>query len=373
MQSNFRLGRVFGIPIEINFSWLIIFFLIFWSLSQIYFPPLLPEADGLIYGGMALIGTLLFFISLLLHELAHSLTSIKHGIHVKRIVLFLFGGVAEITQEASEPSMEFKIAIAGPLTSFALGGMFWGLSKLGGFLAVSQVVLLPLNWLAFVNVFLGFFNLLPGFPLDGGRVLRSVVWGITGNFKKATKLASNMGQAVALLLIFSGGLFLLSGFFINGIWFLLLGWILQSSATMGYKQVLIAEALKDITVGELMTSPAATISGEEDLGAAVDQYFAKHPFTAYPVVDEQGTPQGIISANQVKSKSQHLWKQTQVKNIMSPLEANDCLQPDSPGVSALEKLHRNDIGRLPVIEQGKIVGILSRSDILRWLNWQAGL
>jgi Zn-dependent protease len=381
MENNLRLGRIFGIEIAINWSLIFVFLLIAWSLALGVFAPMHPTWGPVFTWGIAIIGTILFFASLLAHELAHSLVAKAYGIPVRSITLWLFGGVSSITKEPPSPKAEFLMAIVGPLTSIILGFIFLGLAALsgGGFANVGNLPILgPATtlalWLGSINILLGIFNLVPGFPLDGGRVLRSIFWAVTNNLREATRWASWAGQAVAWILILIG-ISMIFGikipFFgtglLGGLWLVLIGWFLHSAAVQSYRQVVIQGALQGVPVGRLMESHVATVSPDLSVANLVHEYIMGTSERAFPVVQDDQLV-GIVSLEDVRRVPREDWDVTSVRQIMTPQGQLTTATPDEDANEALNEIASHDVNQVPVVKDGRLVGMLRRSDILRWLQ-----
>ncbi len=365
-MRGFRIGKAFGIPIEINASWLVIFALILWSLSSALFPAIVPGLGSTVYWLMGLGTTLAFFGSLLLHELSHSLVSRHYGLQVRRIVLFIFGGVSEATEEMPSAKVEFWVGIAGPLMSVLLAAVSWGLSLLtAGFGNIPLTVVF--QWLAIVNLALALFNMLPGFPLDGGRVLRAAAWQITGSYKRATRIATRGGQVIAGLLIAWAVIRFINGDLFGGVWVGFLGYLLFQAASSSYGDLVLRDALSHVGVADLMSRNVQTLHPEMTVRDAVETTLSHHPFGGYPVAD--GHLHGLLQATDVKRVPTGEWPRLRVSELMLPLDENQALEPETSVAEALERFNRLGVGRLPVVHDGELVGILSQSDIMRWLEW----
>lgn len=366
-MKGFRIATLFGIPIEINASWLIIFAVILWSLTAAVFPATYPGLARGVYVAMGAVTTLLFFASLIAHELSHSVVSQHYGLRVRRIVLFVFGGISETTQELPSPSIEFKVAIAGPLMSFALAVVFAILARsldtVPGWFPAAGVC----AWLAVVNLALGIFNLLPGFPLDGGRVLRAAAWKATGSLRRATRIASRGGQFVGGLLMLWGLLRMMAGDLFGAVWVGFIGYLLFQAAGSQYGEMVLQAALSRVGVADLMTRDPKVIAPDMTLEEVVDDYLLRYPYEGYPVVD--GQLDGLLQAKQVKSIPPEDWPRRKVHEVMTPLSEAEALDPHASVSEALQRFSQLDVGRLPVVEEGQVVGILSQSDVIRWLAW----
>lgn len=366
-MRGFRIATLFGIPIEINPSWLFIFAILLWSLSGTVFPETYPGLQNGTYWIMGLATTCLFFASLIAHELSHSVLSQHYGMKVQRIILFVFGGISETNQELPSPKVEFLVAIAGPLMSFFLALVFAFSARLlelrFGWLPAGAVC----AWLSIVNVALGIFNLLPGFPLDGGRILRAAAWKATGNYRKATRIAARGGQGVAILLMAWGGYRMFSGDLFGAIWLGLLGMLLYQAAGSQYGEVLLASTFSRLKVSDLMSPDPMTLSPDLSLQEVVDRYLLRQPYGGYPVTN--GRLEGLLQAQQVRDVPPEARSQVRVSQVMLPLSPEQALERGTSVSEALQRFSKLEVGRLPVIDHGKIVGMLSHSDIVRWLAW----
>lgn len=386
MGNGFCIGRIAGIDVFVDWSLLIIFFLITFSLAAGLFPAWHPDWGPALAWGTALAAAVLFFASVLVHELSHALVGRSRGITVRRITLFVFGGMAHMENEPRGWRAEFWMAIVGPITSLVLGVAFVILAQLlGGPTtfdpenpqeAMARLGPAPtlLLWLGPINILLGLFNLVPGFPLDGGRVLRAVLWGITRNFRKATLWASRGGQAFAWLLIASGFAMILglrvpvfgSGF-VGGIWLAFIGWFLNNAALMSYRQVLVREALSDVPVSRLMQTDVVSITPELSLSRLVDEHLLGGDQRAFPVLDN-GRFVGLACLHDLRKHPREEWDRTTVRDIMTPVDQLAPVRPDQEAAEALAILSRRDVNQLPVLEGERLRGLLRREDILRWLS-----
>lgn len=383
MENNLRLGRIFGIEIGINWSLIFIFVLIAWSLALGVFAPLHPTWGPVFIWGLAIGGAVLFFASLMAHELAHSLVAKSYGIPVRNITLWMFGGVSSISKEPPSPKAEFFMAIVGPLTSIVVGFIFLGLAAVssGGLANLSDLAVLgPARtlavWLGSINILLGVFNMVPGFPLDGGRVLRSIFWAMTNNLAKATRWASLVGQGVAWIFILMGAAMIFGvriPFFgtglLGGLWLILIGWFLHSAAIQSYQQIVIQRALSGVPVGRLMESHVATVTPDLPVGTLVNEYIMGTSERAFPVVQDNQLV-GIVSLEDVRRVPREDWEITSVRQIMTPQSQLTTATPDEDANEAMEELAIRDVNQVPVVQDGHLVGMLRRSDILRWLQIQ---
>ncbi|HWP35184.1 MAG TPA: site-2 protease family protein [Thermodesulfobacteriota bacterium] len=377
MWTRVPLFRIFGIQVTANWSWLVILVLITGSLAGGFLPAALPGRPAALYWLLGLASALLFFVSLLAHELAHSLVARRHGLPVREILLFVFGGVSNIEREAHEPRVEFRIAIVGPLTSFAIGGLCWLAARAAG-PGAARVVL---TYLAAVNLLVGLFNLLPGFPLDGGRVLRAFLWSRWRDLARATRTAATVGTAVGWALILLGALEALRGNFVGGLWTALIGMFLQGAAEASAQQVTLREQLRGVTVAEVMTPDGRVVGVPADLPVdrLVEDFFWRMRFDTFPVQGPGGEFVGVVSLEQVRPVPRSAWGRTRVADIMRPAEAVPVVSPEDDAVRALERMVVSGEGRLPVVRRvpgaaaGRLAGIVTRRDILYLLRLRTDL
>ncbi len=346
MQS-FRLGYIFGWEIRVDLSWFLIFFLILWSLSAMVFPANYPDLRNITYLIMGVVGTVLFFASLIAHELAHSLVAQAKGIPVEGITLFVFGGIARTRMDAETPGDEFQIAVVGPVVSLILAGLFalmgWFSHNLGWSLVVTGVA----TYLASINLLLAIFNLLPGFPLDGGRLFRSGVWKITGDKNKATRIASCGGKFLAYMIMALGLVQLLGGNWLGGWWLVLIGWFLANAAEMSYQQQLIQTGLKGVRAKYVMKRAPETVPEDLILQNLVDEYFLHRRYQAFPVT-QKGHLIGIISLHQVKETPRDQWVRKTVAQTMTPLNDTLTVSSETPMTEVLVKMEASGLRRVLV-------------------------
>jgi Zn-dependent protease len=358
-------GKILGIEVYIDGSWLIIFALVTWTLAGHYFPEQHPRNPVLFNWALGVMASLLFFASVLAHELGHSLVAREQGEEVHRITLFIFGGMAQIGGEPDKPLKEFLIAFVGPLTSFALSmlaGAAWWLLRDGSPSFASMF-----RYLGLINLALACFNLIPGFPLDGGRILRALIWGLTKNFRLATRVASFSGKVVAVLLIFWGVRLIFSGFALNGIWIIFIGWFLYNAALSSYRHLVIRDALSDVKVKNLMVTDFETVPEDMSVQQLVDDFILRHRDRGF-LVTREGLLQGIVCLYDVKKVPRELWPATPVRDIMVPKDRLENVTPSDDAGMALEKLTAKSIHQIPVVEANRVMGILRRNDILNYLQ-----
>jgi Zn-dependent protease/CBS domain-containing protein len=367
LRANIRLFTAFGIPIEINVSWFIIFALVSWSLVSVYFPSNYPDLSVTYHWIMGLVAALLLFASVLLHELGHSYVAKTHGVPIKRITLFLFGGVSQLTKESSDPGTEIKIAIAGPGVSYVLMMVFFGVYFLTTRGASPQGVAPVLKYLAYVNGLLGTFNLIPGFPLDGGRLLRALIWKVTGDLRRSTYIASRVGGFVGFAFIAIGFLSVFTGRFIFGLWMVLIGFFLRQAAEASYVQVVITSALKGVMVRDIMKREVITVPEDITIQQLVDNYFFRYHFDCFPVSMESKL-EGIVTLNDLKALPRDRWHETLVRDVMQTDRSAVSVKPDDEVSQVLRRMVRDQCGKLPVIDGDRVVGIITRKDIMEALR-----
>ncbi len=366
--AGIRLGSVSGFEISLDYSWFIIFFLILASFTGVVFPPAAPGLEQLDYVLMGLAGAILFFGSLLLHELAHAFAARARGIEVEGITLFIFGGMARTAREASTPGDEFFIAVVGPLASFAIAFACYLAATAGAAIGLGLGFVVVAEYLGLLNLILAIFNLLPGFPLDGGRLFRATVWKWTGSFRTATRVASNGGRMLGWSLIALGVFILLAGGgFLGGLWLVFIGWFLGHAARSSYQQVLLQEMLRPLTAGEAMTAHPETVPPDLSLDALVHEHFLRKPYSSFPVT-EDGVVLGLVTLGQVKRLPRERWKDSLVTDIMAPLQTTVIVPPETPMTQVLERMRDVETRRVLVARDWELLGIISATDVTRWLD-----
>src|SRR3990170_4439274 len=369
MARPINLFKILGIRISIDYTWFIVFVLFAWSLAYGYYPANIPNLSLSTYIVMGVISSLSLFICVLIHELSHSYTSNRLGLDIKELTLFIFGGMAKLTREPDRAMDELKIAAAGPLASLALAVFFYFLRNLidraYNFPPLSAVI----GFLAYINLALLVFNMIPGFPLDGGRVLRAAWWARTGDLNAATKAASQIGKGFALFLILMGFLQVLTGNFIGGMWMVLIGVFLQQAAASGYQQLVIKRVLEGVRVRDVMSRKVVSVNEDMTVSEAVDAYFFRYHFVSFHV-ESMGRVVGILSLNQVRSVDKERWADTPVKDVMVGLEPGELLGPNDNALETLAKITTSKTGRLPVVDMGELVGIVSRGDIIKLIEFK---
>jgi Zn-dependent protease/CBS domain-containing protein len=361
LKGAWKLGTIMGIPIRVHFSWLIVFGLITWLLSSRYFPQVTPDLPFVSYWISGALAALLLFASVAFHELAHSYVAQKYRLTIESITLFIFGGVAQLKGDPPHPRAEFWIAIAGPLSSFFLSGVFFLLtmSSAGGTRALFA-------YLTQINLILGVFNLIPGFPMDGGRVLRSAIWGKKRDYFYATQKASSIGRGIALFFIFFG-LFSIFTRGPGGFWLILIGWFLYSAAQASYQQATLQESLSGIKVKDIMVREIKTMDPSISLDKAVDEYFLRYGYGGFPVIDG-GKFLGFITLKEVKEVPREDWGKTKVSDVAVPHEKRWEVSLSDDVMKALELMVKEDKGRLAVTEKDRIIGLITRNGIAQYLQ-----
>lgn len=372
MKNSFKIGKIKGISIELNISWIIIFALLTYMLATNYIPLSIENVSTVVAWGAGALMAILFFTSVLLHELAHSLVAIREGIEVKTITLFIFGGLAQIEQDATEPGKEFRIAIAGPATSVLLGLFFLAVGEIVARVGGPSIIYAPVGYLSLVNFVLAAFNLVPAFPMDGGRVLRSIIWKKTGDRRKATRIASTAGSLFGYFLIFNGVLLSFGGNLLNGLWMLFIGWFITQAAQSSLQQVLMSDMFNKICVREFMTQNVVEVEYFTNIETLVNDYFYKYKYSIFPVKRIHEI-MGIIGIEQIRRLDRTLWEETTVGSMSKPLTDDLVVAPGDCVSIAMEKVFRNGIGRVLVMEEGNLMGIVSRTDILNYIRIQSQL
>jgi Zn-dependent protease len=369
MESTIKLGRIWGIPIGLHFSWFFIFGLLTWSLATGYFPRAYPQLSGPAYWAIGAVTSLLFAGSVLAHELGHALIALRNRIPVRAITLFIFGGVAVVEREPDTPGVEFRIAIAGPIVSLFLGLLFAGIWLLDRTVPMLSA---PSEYLMRINLILAVFNMLPGFPLDGGRVLRAVVWRMTGSFQRATRFATGSGQVVAFAFIGLGVLIITSGRFFDGLWLAFIGWFLQNAAASAQAHSSMHDALRDVKVAQVMSSDCVEIPSLTPISRVVEEQVLTGGSRCFIVYDD-GQVDGILTLQDISRVPKEKWPFTTTRQAMMPVERMIHVHPDSDLLAALQQLDSANVAQLPVMRGDQLVGLLTRERILHYLRTRAEL
>lgn len=370
MNANFNLGKIKGIPIGIHASWFLIFFLVTWSLASGYLPQEYPEISTGAILILALLTSGLFFGSVLFHELGHSLIALRNQIPVKSITLFIFGGVAQIGRDPKTPGAEFRIAIAGPLASLFLAGLFGSLHLLGQHVPYLAA---PSLYLMRINLILGLFNMIPGFPLDGGRVLRAVVWKLSGNYLRSTQIASGSGQIVAFGFIAFGIFSVFNGQLMNGLWLAFIGWFLQNAAASAVQQVNVQERLRGSTVAQAMSRDCAQVPGLMTLNQIVHERVLSRGQHCFFIADFNGANIGALTLQDITRIPQLQWRFTTAQAVMTPLDKLVTVETDMELLAALNKMEEANLAQVSVVDHGGLVGMLTRENIISYLKLRSAL
>ena len=352
--------------------WLV-FLLIAWSLADGYLPIVYPGLGALTYWAIGAVSALLLFISVLLHELSHSYIAKKNGLPIARITLFFFGGVSEMSEEPKDAGLEVRMALAGPLTSFAIAGVLGALWYVSRLVSAPVPIIAILGYNAVINIALGAFNLVPAFPLDGGRVLRGSLWGRSKNLLKATRNATRVSEALSLIMIAAGLLLVVATADIfNGLWIIFLGWFIRSGAETSLKQTEMTEALHGISVGDIMTRDLLTVSPDISVQKLVTDYFLIHPHGGYPVVRNDKL-EGVVTMSSVRSIPAEKREMETVAQAMVPYERIVTISPNVSAAEALQKIAEKNIGRLLVTDGDRILGMITRGDLMKTIRTRQDL
>jgi Zn-dependent protease len=363
-RQGISLGRVLGIPIELDYSWFLIFALVAWTLASGYFPSEFKNWSTVEYWVVGIATAIVFFLSVVLHELGHSIVARHYGIPVSSIKLFVFGGVSQIEAEPPSAKVEFVMAVVGPLVSFALAGVFAGLSA--AFTSVAPLLALA-KYLAYINAVLGLFNLIPGFPLDGGRVFRAIVWGITHDLRRATVIAGTAGRFIGFLFILYGVYQVFAGNFINGLWIGFIGWFLESAAMSQIQQQRLHALLAGRRVSQVMSTDYTSIPPDMVLQTLVDHHVLGNGQRSF-VVAEGDKVDGLLTLQEIKEMPRAEWPATTVAQAMIPLAQVKRTQPDEELWAAIEEMNHDGVNQLPVMTNGHIKGMLRRDDVISYLR-----
>lgn len=358
-----KLFRIFGVQVHIELSWLILLALVVWTMGRVFFGPLYGSEPRLVWS-LAILASLLLFASILFHKLSHAVASNRLGVRVDRITLFVFGGIAHMEDEPKEPRTDLLIAAAGPASSLVLWSVFEGAASLAEIAGALPAMSL-FTTLARLNLALALFNLVPGFPLDGGRILRALVWWSTGNVRRATDIAAKGGTALGYLLMFTGLLQIVEGSFLGGVWTILIGTFIRAAAKHSYRRVLMEDVLQGIAVSDVMGRNVLAVGERESLELIIEQKFLHHKFTDYPVVDLAGNVVGVVDFDQVRDVPREERLRRSAIDVMRTLSAATLPRPGSRALDALATMTTLGLHRLPVVDEaGQLAGIVSEGDII---------
>ncbi|HEU5190106.1 MAG TPA: site-2 protease family protein [Methylomirabilota bacterium] len=369
MKNRFQVLQVWGIPIRVHVSWLLIFGLVTWSLASGYFPHEYPGWSTGTYWAVGAVAALALFASVLIHELGHSWVALRNQIPIRSITLFIFGGVAQIAREPHGPGAELRIAIAGPITSMLLAVLF-----AGAWQVVRDVPILaaPAIWLARINFGVAIFNMVPGFPLDGGRLLRALVWRWTGSLRRASEAAAAIGQLVAFGFIGWGILNVMRGDVIGGMWITFIGWFLQNAAAVSHAEGNLRETLSDVTVGQVMTRDCRRVERAWSLDRVVREEVLGAGRRCF-MVTEDGRLAGLLTVHEIKTVPKDRWPRVMVGEVMTPAGKVTMVEPATNLLAALEQMDNADVAQMPVVQAGELVGMIGREQILHYLRVRAEL
>ncbi len=374
MKAQIKLGRIFGVEIGLHYSWLLIALLITFSLAGHFQTNNPGWSDGLRWG-VSIVTAILFFASIVVHELSHALVAKLRGLPVRSITLFALGGVAQIEKEPADAKTEFWMGIIGPITSFVIGVVCLVITIALGWTPPEfpqRPLPAMLMWLGLINIGLAIFNMIPGFPLDGGRVLRGIIWWITGNPKRATTIAARVGQFIAFAMIVYGVFQFFRGTGINGLWMVFIGWFLLSASRESYAQMVVTEGLRGLRVADVMSRDFPVVDAYTNL-----QTFAEDNLTRtgrrFWVVTLNGQPEGIITPTEISAVQRNRWPYTTVADVMRSLDSTRTVNPNTPVTEALEVMAQQDLNQLPVVSDKGLAGLISRAHILQLIQTRAQL
>jgi Zn-dependent protease/predicted transcriptional regulator len=362
-----KLGNIMGIPVTIHYTLWFVFILIAWSLAVGYMPSQYPGLGVVTYWAIGIVSAVILFASVLIHELSHSYIAKKNGLPIARITLFFFGGVSEITKEPQDPGLEVRMAAAGPLMSFLIAGVLGGLWYLTRVADAPVAVTATLGYGGLINAILGIFNLLPAFPLDGGRVFRGSIWKRSKSFIGATRTATRVSEAISLIMMVGGFAFIIFGDFVDGIWVIFLGWFIRSGAETSLRQTLVDETLSGVTVEQIMTRDVLTVPPNITIQQLVSDYFLVHRHEGYPVVKD-GHILGIVTLHCVRAIPKDRRETETVEQAMVHCEPTVTVKPTSTALDILHKMASAKVERILVVDDGRLLGIVTRGDLIRTIR-----
>ena len=364
---SMRLGKIMGIPVRIHYTLWLVFVLIAWSLAYGYMPHQYPGLSTGIYWAIGIASAIILFASVLIHELSHSYVAKKNGLPIARITLFFFGGVSEMTEEPQDAGLEVRMAIAGPAMSLAIAAVLGGLWYISKSISLPVPIIATLGYGALINAILAAFNLVPAFPLDGGRVFRGSIWKHSSNLISATRTATRLSEIISLLMMLGGFAAIIFGDFVDGIWIVVMGWFIRSGAETSLGQTLVGEALTGVTVSDIMTRNVLTVPPEMTVQQLVQDYFLIYHHDGYPVIKD-GEIQGIITLRNVRSVPKEQRTSVTVGQAMVPRDRTITIKPTQSALDAFQKMARARVGTLLVTENGRVMGILTRGDVMRTIQ-----
>jgi Zn-dependent protease/CBS domain-containing protein len=371
--KSIHLFKLLGFEVKIDLSWIIIAVLIAWSLSTGLFPLQFKNLSTQAYWIMGIIGAIGLFVSIILHEFSHSLMARKYGMPMKGITLFIFGGMAEMSDEPTSPKAEFMMAVVGPLSSLAIGIGFYLLLVLGEQVGWPKPVNGVLGYLALINGLLAAFNTIPAFPLDGGRILRSIFWGWKKNIRWATKVTSQIGRGFGILLIIFGVYNFLRGYYISGMWWFLIGMFIQGAAKMSYQQLVTRKALEGEKVSRFMKENPVTVSPSLTVDKLVEDYIYEHHFKMFPVVEDNNQLRGCVTTKDVKEVPREEWGNKTVQDIARECTGENTINGEDDAMKALSRMNQTGSSRLMVVDDGHLAGIIALKDMMKFLSLKVEL
>jgi Zn-dependent protease/CBS domain-containing protein len=371
-EKRVKIFHLLGFDVHVDASWLLLAFLIVWTLAKGLFPFYYEDLAPTTYWVMGVAGALGLFISIILHELSHSLVARRYGLSMKGITLFVFGGVAQMDEEPASAKAEFMMAVAGPIASVMLSGLAALVGFVGKMLSWPVTVTGVIDYLAWINLVLAIFNLVPAFPLDGGRILRSILWQWRKNLKWATKIASVLGSAFGVVLMILGGLSLLQGHLIQGLWWIMIGWFVRYASKTSYSQLLLRSSLEGEPVHRFMRPDPVAVSKTLSVADLVDQYIYRYHYKMFPVVEE-GRLTGCVTTREIKELPRTAWNRTLVGDIAKPRTDTNTIQRETDALKALMLMNRTGNTRLIVAEGDHLAGVLTLKDLLSFLSFKLDL
>ena len=374
MKAQIKLGRIFGVEIGLHYSWFLIALLITFSLAG-HFQANNPGWSDELRWGVSIVTALLFFASIVVHELSHALVAKLRGLPVRSITLFALGGIAQIEKEAADAKTEFWMGIIGPITSFVIGIVCLLITVAVGWTPPEfpqRPLPAMLMWLGLINIGLAIFNMIPGFPLDGGRVLRGIIWWATGNARRATTIAARVGQFIAFGMIVYGVFQFFRGTGLNGLWIAFIGWFLLTASRESYAQMVITEGLRGLRVADVMSRDFPVVDAHSNLQTFAEEYLTRTG-RRFWVVTLNDKPEGIITPNEISAVPRNRWPYTTVGDVMRRLDATRTVNPDTPVTEALEVMAQQDLNQLPVVSERGLAGLISRAHILQLIQTRAEL
>lgn len=371
-RNKVKLFTLYGFEVSIDFSWIILAILITWSLAEGVFPHYYEGLEKNTYWIMGVFGAVGLFLSIIIHEFSHSVVARKFGLPIKGITLFIFGGVAEMEEEPPSSKAEFFMAVAGPLTSIALGFVFLGIRAAGFQTGWTESVISVFNYLVWINFILAGFNLIPAFPLDGGRVLRSILWRWKKNLRWATNIASKIGSIFGFTLIFIGIFDIIQGAIVGGIWFVMIGWFLQTASKMSYRKLIIRQALEGEQLKRFMKTDPITIPSDITVEEAIEDYFYKYHYKMFPVMESDKLV-GCVTTKDIKNISKEERSRAKISDVLKSCSSENIVHPDTDTMKAMSRMSKTNNTRLMVVENGNLLGIITLKDMLKFLSLKLDL